>query len=182
MSLKGVLGSKTFWFKALRKIAKSTAEESYIKFDEVGLHAFGTRMPHLLAEAGFKGTTLQILADYCAGVGEVIHDLLDTPTALSRAAYECKARLLLGFPTVAIFGSLSITPSMKQAVAYVPYYIEKARRDGELVGKDLTLMHFSDGLMETAHQRPKEGNFLFSGGRQGSINTTDYQKQVQNIV
>ena len=67
---------------------------------------------------------------------------------------------------------------MKQVVTYVPFYIERATLDGQQVGLDLTLRHFSDGLMETAHKRPKEGNYLFR--RQGGINTADYQTQANN--
>ena len=161
-------------------MAKSTADENYIKFDEVGLYAFASRMPAILEEAGFRRSVLQILSTYCTGIGSVVTDLLQTPSDLTRDQFECNARLRLGFPTVAIFGTLSITPSMKQVVTYVPFYSERAKLDGQQVGLDLTLRHFSDGLMETAHKRPKEGNYLFSGGRQGCINTADYQTQVTN--
>ena len=137
-------------------------------------------MPAILEEAGFRGSVLQILPTYCTGIGSVVTDLLQTPSDLTRDQFECNARLRLGFPTVAIFGTLSITPSMKQVVTYVPFYIERAKLHGQQVGLDLTLRHFSDGLMETVHKRPKEGNYLFSGGRQACINTADYQTQVTN--
>ena len=112
-------------------------------------------MPQLLEESGFQGMILEILSTFCSGVGEIVKDLR-TPTELTRETYEIEARLLLGFPAVTIFGTESVTPSMKQAVVFLPYYIEKAKKDGSLVGMDFTLRHFSDGLMETAHKRPNK--------------------------
>ena len=54
-----------------------------------------------------------------------------------------------------------------QVSVYTSYYIDKALADGRNIGLPLTLEHFSDATMETAHKRPKEGNILFSGGRDG---------------
>ena len=80
------------------------------------------------------------------------------PPTLTGEEYEVSARVLLGFQAVAIFGVKAITSSIKQAVVDTPYYIDKARRDGEEIGLPLTLEHMSDATMETAHKQPKQGN------------------------
>ena len=63
-------------------------------------------------------------------------------------------------------------------VVYIPYYIDKAREDGKEIGLPLTLEHISDATMETAHKQPKQGNILFSGGRDGPADVIEYQKGV----
>ena len=47
--------------------------------------------------------------------------------------------------------------------------------DGRNIGLQLTLEHFFDATMETAHKRPKEENILFSGGRDGPADVIEYQ-------
>ncbi|CAB3983550.1 Hypothetical predicted protein [Paramuricea clavata] len=74
------------------------------------------------------------------------------------------------------------TPSIKQAVVYTPYYVDKALADGREIGLPITLEHFSDATMETAHKRPKKGNFLFSGGRDGPTDVVEYQTCVLTQV
>ena len=77
--------------------------------------------------------------------------------------YEVLARVLLGFQAVVIFGVKAITPSIKQVVVYVPYYIDKAREDGKTIGLPLTLGNISDATMETA-QRSLKLNFTWIVG------------------
>ena len=84
---------------------------------------------------------------------------------LSGNEYEKEARIKLGFQIVSIFGTLSVTQSIKQIVAYTGYYIDKATADGELVRLPLSLENLSDRTMERAHTEPKSVRFLFSGGR-----------------
>lgn len=153
-----------------------------MKFDEVGVSSFSAKMPHVLKEAGFTDVPLDILTTFTTGVDDIYTALLDTPTTLTGCQFECLARLHLGFQFVLIFGTCCITPSIKQIVTYTPFYIDKARSDGNLVGLPLRFSNFSDGCMETAHKYAKEGTFLYSGGRHGATSATEYQKLVLSQV
>ena len=174
------MGSDQSFLLALKKgLAKSVnLEERTIKFDEVGVLAFSERMPSILSQAGFQGTILDILTTFCSGIDKVFKNLLQTSQELTGDNYRALARVLLGFQAVQIFGSSCITPSLKQIVIYVPYYIDKALADGKMVGLPITLANFSDATMETAHKQNKRKSLLFSGGRAGPISTSQYQEQV----
>ena len=54
--------------------------------------------------------------------------------------------------------------------------------DGRNICLPLTLEPFSDATMETAHKRPKEGNILFSGGRDGPADVIECQTCVLTQV
>lgn len=169
----------------LKNIARFVKVENghlTIKFDEIGVLSFGHKVPGVLATSGFQNLSLQTLVTFCSGLTEVFQNLLRPPTTLSGEEYEILARVLLGFQSVVIFGVKAITPSIKQAVVYTPFYIDKALEDGSKIGLPVTLEHISDATMETAHKRPKEGNFLFSGGRDGPADVIEYQKCVLTQV
>lgn len=160
-------------------MAKFVAQDgSKVTFDEIGVHKLSEKFPILLTEAGCKGIPLEILSCFSKGLGEVFKNLLSPDHIISREDYEIKARILLGFQFVIIFGTSMVTPSVKQIVSYVSYYIQKAKEDGQLVGLPLTIRNYSDGLMETIHKRAKNCNILFSGGKKGPITAHAYQKQV----
>ena len=160
-------------------MAKSASlEEKTVKFDEVGVLAFGERMPCILKKAGFKGTLLEILCTFCKGLDKVYRNLLYTPHDLTGDEYEVQARIHLGFQAVQIFGTANITASLKQIVTYVGYYVDKALLDAQIIGLPITLQNFKDGIMETAHKQNKKNSLLFSGGRNGPISKEQYQKQV----
>ena len=160
-------------------MAKSVSlEEKTVKFDEVGVLAFGERMPCILKKAGFKGTLLEILCTFCKGLDKVYRNLLYTPHDLTGDEYEVQARIHLGFQAVQIFGTANITASLKQIVTYVGYYVDKALLDAQIIGLPITLQNFKDGIMETAHKQNKKNSLLFSGGRNGPISKEQYQKQV----
>lgn len=174
------MGSERPFLLALKKgLAKSVnLEEKTIKFDEVGVLAFGERMPQILNQAGFQGTLLEVLTIFCSGLEKVFRNLLRMPHELTGDEYGAQTRVLLGFQAVQIFGSTSITASCKQIVTYVPYYIDKALADANMVGLPITLANFSDATMETAHKQNKKKSLLFSGGRSGPVTTNQYQQQV----
>lgn len=160
-------------------MAKSVSlEEKTVKFDEVGVLAFGERMPSILKKSGFKGTLLEILCTFCKGLDRVYRNLLHTPHDLTGDEYEVQARIHLGFQTVQIFDTANVTASLKQIVSYVGYYVDKARSDAQIIGLPITLGNFKDGIMETAHKQNKQNSLLFSGGRNGPISKQHYQKQV----
>ena len=174
------MGSDQSFLLALKKgLAKSVnIDERTIKFDEVGVLAFPERMPSILSQAGFQGTLLDILTTFCSGLDKVLKNPLQTSHELTGDKYGALARVLLGFQAVQIFGSSCITPSLKQVVTYVPYYIDKALTDGKMVGLPITLANFSDATMETAHKQNKRKSLLFSGGRAAPISRSQYQEQV----
>lgn len=177
----GVTGSQEKWIESLRKVARFVKEENghlTVKFDEIGVLSFGSKIPGILATTGFQQSTLNVLTTFTSGLTEVYHNLLRPPPTLTGKDYEVVARVLLGFQAVVIFGVKAITPSIKQAVVYTPFYINQALADGSEIGLPITLEHFSDGTMETVNKRPKEGNFIFSGGRDGPVDTIEYQKCV----
>jgi hypothetical protein len=175
-----VVGTDKLFLEALKiGLAKAVSlDDKTVKFDEIGVLSFGERMPEILKQGGFEGTVLNILQTFCIGLGTVYKNLLQTPSDLTGDSYETLARVNLGFQMVQIFATLSVTASIKQLVAYVPYYVDKALNDARTVGLPLTLSNFSDATMETAHKTGKQGNFLFSGGRDGAISKYQYQKQV----
>ena len=149
-----------------------------VKFDEIGVLAFGQKIPTALPTTGFQYFTLNVLSTFASGLTNVFRNLLRPLPTLTGKDYEVLARVLLGFQAVTIFGVKAITPSIKQVVVYTPYYIDKAREDGKEIGLPLTLEHISDATMETAHKQPKQGNILFSGGRDGPADVLEYQKCV----
>ena len=55
-------------------------------------------------------------------------------------------------------------------------YIDKAKRDQELVGLPLSLQNFTHSIMETGHKEAKEGLVWCSGGRNGNVDQIEYQK------
>ena len=174
----GVTGSQEKWVDGVRHVARFVKVENghlTIKFDEIGVLSFGHKVPGILPPTGFQNFSLEVLVTFCSGLTEVFQNLLRPPTSLSGEEYEILARVLLGFQSVVIFGVKAITPSIKQAVIYAPFYIEKALADGKEVGLPVTLQHISDATMETAQKRPKEGNVLFSGGRDGPADIIEYQ-------
>lgn len=175
---QGITGSQEQWTDCLKNVARFVKVENghlTVKFDEIGVLQFGHKVPGVLATSGFQNFSLQTLVTFCSGLAEVFQNLLQPPTTLSGGDYEILARVLLGFQSVVIFGVKAITPSIKQVVVYTPFYIEKALEDGRNIGLPVTLEHISDATMETAHKRPKEGNFLFSGGRDGPADVIEYQ-------
>lgn len=178
---QGITGSQEKWADCLKNVARYVKVENghlTVKFDEIGVLSFGHKVPGVLATSGFQNFSLQTLVTFCSGLTEVFQNLLQPPATLSGADYEILARVLLGFQSVVIFGVKAITPSIKQAVVYTPFYMDKALADGCKIGLPITLEHISDATMETAHKRPKEGNFLFSGGRDGQADVIEYQKCV----
>ena len=56
--------------------------------------------------------------------------------------------------------------------------IDRARKDGKEIGLPLTLENISVATMDTAHKQPKQGNILFSGGRDGPADVIEHQKCV----
>ena len=180
-SCLGVTASQAKWIESLRKVARFAKEENgrlIVKLAEIGVLSFGARIPGILAMVGFQQSTLDILVTFSSGLTEVYNNLLHPPPTLTGNAYEIVARILLGFQAVVIFGAKAITPSIKQAVVYSPFYIDKALADGKEIGLPIILENFSDGTIETVNKRPKEGNFCFSGGRDGPVDTIEYQKFV----
>ncbi|KXJ06653.1 hypothetical protein AC249_AIPGENE8086 [Exaiptasia diaphana] len=179
----GFLKSSNTYYSAISKLARHVKkEDGTIKFDEIGVHAFGEKMPSILEEAGFSGFPLEVLSSFTSGLSSIYHSLLDTPISLTGCQFECLARLHLGFPFVIIFGTSCVTPSIKQIVAYTAYYVDKARSDGNLVGTPLKFSNFSDATMETAHKNAKLGTFLYSGGRHGATSSTEYQKLILSQI
>ena len=171
--------SKKQWFLQLQKVARKVCLESYdVTFDESGVLAFYERAEELLGNVGFSSLITQILVCFCSGLKKVFHWLLNTPKELTRDQYECHARVLLGFQFVLIFGTQSVTATIKELVAYTGFYIEKALKDATLVGLPLCLHNFNDGIMETKHKYAKQGNYIYSGGLTGETGRQDYQKCV----
>ena len=129
----GVSGSQEKWVDSLKRVARFVKVENghlTVKFDEIGVLSFGLKIPSVLSAAGFRSFTLDVLMSFCSGLTEMFQNLLRPQPCLTGKEYEISARILLGFQAVVIFGEKAITPSIKQAVVYVPYYIDKALADG----------------------------------------------------
>ena len=103
---------------------------------------------------------------------------VDFKHSKNRQEYEYQARVLLGFQFILIFGSQTVTATVKELVAYTGFYVEKALKDAALSGLPLTLRNFNDSIMETKHKEAKQGNYIYSGGRVGETGKIEYQKRV----
>ena len=172
-------GSQKKWVQSLKQVARFVKIQNShltVKFDEIGVLSFGQKIPTVLTGCGFKYFTLDFLSTFSSGLTDVFQTLPRASPTFTGKDYEILARVLLGFQAVVIFGVKAITPSIKQIVVYMPYYTDKAQEDGNEIGLSFTLEHFSDTTMETAHKQPKQGNILFSGGRDGPAYVIEYQK------
>ena len=76
-----------------------------------------------------------------------------------------------------IFGTANLTASLKQIVTYVGYYVDRALSDPQIIGLPITLGNFKDGIMETAHKQNKKVSLLFSGGRNGLIQSSSIKNK-----
>ena len=169
--------SKQKWLKCIAKVCQKDPQSSeMIRFSEKGVLLFCKHSPNFLKETGLVGVYLTILENFFAGLEKVFEWLLNTPCSLTGCEFDLYAQCLLGFQYAQIFGADSVTPSIKQIVSYMEYYIDKAKSDGELVGLPLSLKNFSDLIMETGHKETKGGLVQCSGGRNGKVDQVEYQK------
>jgi hypothetical protein len=135
--------------------------QSYlVTFDEESVLSFHNKCSELLQNAGFNGVVYTVLVEFRTGVGKIMQYILQPTPTLTRKVYDCDARVLLGFQFVLIFGSKTVTATIKQIVAYTGFYIDKALSDASQVGLPITLRNFYDGVMETKHKESKQGNLV----------------------
>lgn len=171
--------NKKPWFLEVQRVARKVCLNSYdVTFDENGVSAFYEKAEELLNNCDFSPSVTEILVCFCNGLKKIFQWILNTPKELTRKEYECQARVLLGFQFVLIFGSETVTATLKELVAYTGCYVEKALKDAALSGLPLTLHNFSDSIMETRHKDAKQGNYIYSGGRTGETGKIDYQRRV----
>ena len=123
--------------------------------------------------SGFSPLLNKILVCFCTGLKKIFQWILNTPNELTRQEYECQARVLLGFQFILVFGSQTVTATVKELLAYTGFYVEKALKDAALSGLPLTLHNFNDGVMETKHKEAKQGTDIYSGGRVGETGKPD---------
>ena len=82
-----------------------------------------------------------------------VDELIDAdPIRFTREYFEIQSRIMVGFPSVLIFGTKMITASMKQLVVYEDYYIGKALEDCKYAGKGLSKKNITDDILETKHK------------------------------
>ena len=173
--------NKKQWFLEVQKVARKVCLSSYdVTFDENGVLAFYEKAEELLNNSGFSPLVNKILVCFCTSLKKIFQWILNTPKELTRQEYECQARVLLGFQFILIFGSQTVTATVKELVVYTGFYVEKALKDAALSGLPLTLHNFNDGIMETKHKEAKQGNYIYSGGRLGETGKIEYQKRVLN--
>jgi len=165
------------WFLEV-KFARKVCLNSYdVTFDENGVLVFFEKVEELLNNSCFSPLVTEILVCFCNGLKKIFHWILNTPKELTRQEYECQARVLLGFQFILIFGSETVTATVKELVAYTGFYIKKALKDATLSGLPLSLHNFNDSIMtETRHKDAKQGNYIYSGGRTGETGKIDYQR------
>ena len=111
----------------------------------------------------FSPLVTEILVCFCNGLKKIFHWILNTPKELTRQEYECQARVLLGFQFILIFGSETVTATVKELVAYTGFYIEKALKDATLSGLPLSLHNFNDSIMENTRMPSKAITFTVVG-------------------
>ena len=171
--------NKKQWFLEVQKVARKVCLNSYdVTFDENGVLAFYEKAEKLLNNSGFSPLVTEIFVCFCNGLKKIFQWILNTPKELTREEYECQARVLLGFQFILIFGSETVTATVKELVAYTGFYVEKALKDAALSGLPLSLHNFNDSIMETRHKDAKQGNYIYSGGRTGATGKIEYQRRV----
>ena len=171
--------NKKQWFLEVQKVARKVCLNSYdVTFDENGVLAFYEKAEKLLNNSGFSPLVTEIFVCFCNGLKKIFQWILNTPKELTREEYECQARVLLGFQFILIFGSETVTATVKELVAYTGFYVEKALKDAALSGLPLSLHNFNDSIMETRHKDAKQGNYIYSGGRTGATGKIEYQGRV----
>ena len=109
----GVSGSQEKWVDSLKRVARFVKVESghlTVKFDEIGVLSFGSKIPSVLATAGFQSFSLDVLMTFFSGLTDMFQNLLRPQPTLTGKEYEIFARILLGFQAVVIFGVKAITP------------------------------------------------------------------------
>ena len=168
------------WLNALKRVARKvdSSDETSIRFSENGILTLFKHFTTLLKESNITGLRFQILDDFGSGLYQLYLWLLKTPTDLTGKEFDIHARCLLGFQFVQIFGTGSVTATIKQIAVYTGYYIDQAREDGVLSGQPLTLRNFSDALMETAHKSTKLGSISYGRGKKGPSTEKDYQESI----
>ena len=113
------------------------------------------------------------MSQYLTNIGAFVDELIDAdPIRFTRDYFEIQSSIMVGFPSVLIFGTKMITVSMKQLVVYEGYYVGKALEDCKYARKGLSRKNITDNILETKHEDAKPGNFLFSGGKAGAIDDT----------
>ena len=171
--------NKKQWFLEVQKVARKVCLNSYdVTFDENGVLAFYEKAEKLLNNSGFSPLVTEIFVCFCNGLKKIFQWILNTPKELTKEEYEWQARVLLGFQFILIFGSETVTATVKELVAYTGFYVEKALKDAALSGLPLSLHNFNDSIMETRHKDAKQGNYIYSGGRTGATGKIEYQRRV----
>ena len=99
--------------------------------------------------SGFSPLVSEILVCFYTGLKKISQWIFNVPKELTRQEYECQARGLLGFQFISIFGSQTVTATVKELVAYTQFYVEKALEDAASSGLPLILCNFNDSIMET---------------------------------
>lgn len=172
--------NKKLWLSALKRVARKVDcnDETSIRFSENGIITLFKHFTAILKEAKISGLQYDILNEFGRGLYELYLWLLRTPVELTGAEFDIHARSLLGMQFVQIFGTQSVTATVKQISVYTGYFIDKAKEDGISSGQSLSLRNFSDSLMETAHKTTKSGPICYSGGKNGPANEKEYQESI----
>ena len=170
--------------KALVKCFEKGCQESWsndentIRFSENGILTLFPYFRLFPKESNITGLRFQILDDFGCGLYQLYLWLMKTPTGLTGNEFDIHARCLLGFQFVQIFGTRSVTATIKQISVYTGYYVDKAKEDGVLCGQPLSLRNFSDALMGTAHKSTKMGSISYSWGKKVPRTEQEYQESI----
>ena len=148
---------------------KASHENREIKFDECGAIQFCLQGTDLMKRLNFNEKLTESLSLLLTSVGEYLQTLLHPPQNMTRNEFEVLSRMKFGFQLVIVFGTSQITAAQKQLTAYQGYYFEKAKSDGEMIGKPLTLRNFTDSTMETKHKESKKETFCSVEENQGQL-------------
>ena len=149
-----------------------------VKYDEIGVKAFFKDYAKILGSTNFTGISYEVLKRLIASIDNIFPRLIEFPKEWTRNYYEIKIRGTLAYGTAFVFGRKLIAPAIRQLIVYSGHYIDQACADATLTGLPCTLGHLSDSVMEGAHKRTKQGEYLFTGGSAGNTGKEDYQKRV----
>ena len=171
---------KRLWLNALKRVARKVDpnDENTIRFSENGILPLFQYFRTFFKESNITGLRFQIPDDFGCGLYQLYLWLMKTPTDLTGKEFGIHARCLFGFQFVQIFGTQSVTATIKQISVYTGYCLDKAKEDGVLCGQPLSLRNFSDTLMETVHKSTKMGSMSYSCGKKGPCTGQEYQESI----
>ena len=107
---KSLMKKETCWLEKIKPFDRKIDEKrKWIKFDEIGVHAFFKKHTEILISSKFTGITLEILSTFFRSSESLLPNALTVPKEWTWPQYEVKIRSPLGCGVAFIFGKSLVT-------------------------------------------------------------------------